>query len=227
MKPGLLANSLLITGLLTLARPVAAQVATPEFTPDGLQLIDDTNLALVYAEPGADMSQYDKIYLVEPYVAFKKNWQREQNRQWQNKRVSTGDMDKIKTELAALFMDVFSKTLIDGGYRLVTEAGDDVLLIKPAIINLDIVAPDTNSPGITRSYSETAGEMTLYMELYDSVTGDLIAKALDRKRDRVTGYFQWRNKVSNRAAANRILQVWADVLKEGLDDARLSTPGKS
>lgn len=223
MKPVLLAYSLMITGLAALAGPVAAQDAAPEFTPDGLQLIDDTNLALVYAEPGADMSQYDRIFLDTPYVAFKKNWQREQNRQSQNKRVSTADMERIKTELAALFVEVFTRTLSDGGYQLVTETGDDVLLIRPAIINLDVVAPDINAPGITTSYSETAGEMTLYMELYDSVTGDLIARALDRKRDRVTGYFQWRNKVSNRAAANRILQVWADVLKEGLDDARLAS----
>ena len=225
MKPGLLAYSILITGLAALAGPVTAQDAAPEFTLDGLQLIDDTNLALVYAEPGADMSQYDKIYLEAPYVAFKKNWQKEQNRQWQNKRVTAADMERIRTELAALFMDVFTKTLSDGGYQLVTEAGDDVLQIKPAIVNLDIVAPDTHAPGITRSYSETAGEMTLYMELYDSLTGDLIARALDRKRDRVTGYFQWRNKVSNRAAANRILQVWAKVLKEGLDDTGVAKTG--
>jgi len=223
MKPGFLCCTLMITALVALAGPVTAQDAAPEFTPDGLQLIDDTNLALVYAEPGADMRQYDKIFLDTPYVAFKKNWQREQNRQWQNKRVSAADMERIKTELAALFMDVFAKTLGDGGYQLVNEAGDDVLLIKPAIINLDVVAPDINAPGITHSYSETAGEMTLYMELYDSVTGDLIARALDRKRDRFTGYFQWRNKVSNRAAANRILQVWAGVLKEGLDDAGVTS----
>ena len=225
MKPVFLARSLLITGLVALAGPVTAQDAAPEFTPDGLQLIEDSNLALVYAEPGAELGRYEKILLATPYVAFKKNWQREQNRKWQNKRVSTADMEKIKTELAALFMDVFSSTLSDGGYQLVTEAGADVLLIKPAIINLDVVAPDINAPGITQSFSETAGEMTLYMELCDSVTGDLLAKALDRKRDRVTGYFQWRNKVSNRAAANRILQVWADVLKEGLDDAGAASRG--
>jgi hypothetical protein len=70
-----------------------------------------------------------------------------------------------------------------------------------------------------RSYAESAGEMTLYIELYDSVTDDLIGKALDRKRDRKTGYFQWHNRVTNRAAANRILKEWAKVLKEGLDEA--------
>jgi hypothetical protein len=123
-------------------------------------------------------------------------------------------------------MEVFSKTLQEGGYQLASGPGDDVLGVKSAIINLDIVAPDVSSPGITRTYSESAGEMTLYMELYDSVSGDLLAKALDRREDRRTGYFQWRNRVTNRAAANRILKVWAGVLKEGLDDARKTLPQK-
>jgi len=94
------------------------------------------------------------------------------------------------------------------------------LLIKPAIINLDVFAPDTMDANRGNSFTETAGEMTLYLELYDSVTDDLIAKALDRRRDRETGYFQWQTRINNRAAANRILQVWANVLKEGLDGAR-------
>jgi hypothetical protein len=220
MKFNVLFNFLLIVSLAAaFGSCFAEEAAKSEFTIDGLQLIEDSNLALVYAEPGIDMSRYSKVYLDTPYVAFKKNWQRTQNRVGPN-RVSNDDMAKIKTELSSLFMDVFSKTLEEGGYTLVTEAGEDVLRIKPAIVNLDIVAPDTSAPGSTRTYSESAGEMTLYMELYDSVTGDLLARALDRKEDRKTGYFEWQNRVTNRAAAHRILKVWAGVLKEGLDDAK-------
>jgi len=210
---------LLIASLSALGNPGAAAEERPEFTIEGLQLIEDSNLALVYAEPDIDLGRYNRIYLDTPHVAFRKNWQRSQNR-FQSSKVTDDDMAKIKTELSALFMDVFSKTLTEGGYELATEPGEDVLLVRPAIINLDIIAPDTPSPGITRTYSETAGEMTLYMELYDSVSGDLLAKALDRKEDRRTGYFEWQTRVTNRAAANRILKVWAKVLKEGLDDAR-------
>ena len=223
MKFGALCRLLMIASLAVTAGPCAAADDRPEFTLEGLQLIEDSNLALVYAEPGANLARYSRIYLDAPQVAFKKNWKNIQNR-YDAVRVSDGDMDKIKAELSELFMQVFAKTLEDGGYALADGPGDDVLGVKSAIINLDIVAPDVNSPGITRTYSETAGEMTLYMELYDSVSGDLLAKALDRKADRRTGYFQWRNRVTNRAAANRILKAWAGVLKEGLDDARAAAP---
>jgi hypothetical protein len=213
---------LLIASLLAASGLSAAQEDDSELDIKSMQLVEDSNLALVYAQPDIDWGQYSKIYMDDPYVAFKENWQRDQNRGkpgW----ITDADMAKIKIELSSLFMGVFTETLLEGGYELVLETGEDVLLIRPAIIGLDIVAPDKNSPGLSRTYAESAGEMTLYLELYDSVSGEMLAKALDRKVDRQTGYFEWQNRVTNRAAANRILRVWANVLKEGLDDARSST----
>jgi len=214
-----LISSFVFTSLLIVSSLSKAEEGVPESSVDGLQLIKDSNLALVYAEPGADLGRYNRIYLDDAYIAFKERWQRNKNLNAPDK-ISDDDMTKMKAELAALFREVFSRTLEEGGYDLVTEYAEDVLLVKPAIINLDVTSPDIRSGAMVRSYSETAGEMTLYLELYDSVSGHLIAKALDRQEDRQTGYFQWQNRVTNRAAANRILQIWANVLKEGLDEAR-------
>ena len=192
----------------------------PQTTVEGLERVKDSKLALVYVEPGADFSQFKRIYLVDTYVAFKKNWRRDQNLTTNPNKISSSDLDKMKSELAGMFREVFTKVLAEGGYELVNERAEDVLMIKPAIINLNISAPDTLSSDDTRSYSESPGEMTLYLELYDSVTDDLVAKAMDLQTDRETGYFQWQARVTNRAAANRILTVWANVLKDGLDGAR-------
>ena len=219
MKFGVLIKIMVLFSLVLTANHAVAQAPVPEVTVEGLQLIKDSNLALVYAEPGIDLRQYSKIKLDDAYIAFRKNWRRDQNRHHPQK-VNAEDMARMKAELSFLFREVFSRTLLEGGYELVNERAEDVLLIRPAIINLDVVAPDTMDANRGNSYSETTGEMTLYLELYDSVTDDLIAKALDRKIDRQTGYFQWQNRITNRAAANRILQVWANVLKEGLDEAR-------
>jgi hypothetical protein len=218
MKRNTLVYSLVTTLLLTASSLSAAKVEIPEVSVDGLHHVKDSKLALVYAQPGVDFGQYQRVYLADTYVAFKKNWQRSQNRSG-SQRVSAGDMEKIKIELASLFRQVFTETLEEGGYELVTERAEDVLIIKPAIINLYIVAPDV-SAGISHTYTESAGEMTLYLELSDSVTDDVIAKAYDRALGRETGYFEWRNRGTNRAAAKRILKVWANVLKEGLDEAK-------
>lgn len=221
MKFRVIPGFLILVSLMLVNGPIVAQEDLDKVNIDGLFLIDDTQLAKVYLQPGVVMSQYNRIHLADAYIAFKKDWQRGKPTP-ESDRINADDMAKIRIELSSRFRDVFSQTLEEGGYELVTERAEDVLLIKPAIINLGIIETDKPSAGNDLSYSETAGEMTLYLELYDSLTGDLIAKAYDRNTDRQTGYFKWQNRLSNRAAANRIMQVWARALKEGLDEARRS-----
>lgn len=195
----------------------------PEFTVDGLKLVPNTkDIAVVYAEPGANLSQYNRVYLVEPFVAFKKNWQRDQNRS-HTLKVRTSDMERIKKNVAELFMEVFTEELTGGGYELTTERAEDVLIVKPAIIDLDVNAPDTMSAGRSRTYADSAGAMTLYLELYDSETDDLLAKALDPKADRQSSFMQWQSGPANRAAGKRMMKPWAEALRKGLDRAREET----
>jgi len=192
----------------------------PEYTIEGLQRVPDTkDIAVVYAEAGADLAQYNRIYLIEPYVAFKKNWQRDQNR-GMGMKVKNTDMERIKIRVRELFMEVFTNELEKGGYTLTNERAEDVLIVRPAIIDLDVNAPDIMSAGRTDTYVRSAGSMTLYLELYDAETDDLLAKALDLKADRDRGFMHWQTGPANRQAAKRMMQPWAEALREGLDEAR-------
>jgi len=206
---------------LTLAATsaIAKEKELPEVTEDGLHRVHDSKMAIVYAEPEADLSGYRNVQLLDAYVAFKKNWERDK-RSSSMVRVTSKDMEEMKKRLAGEFQAVFTQTLEEGGYPVVNEAGDDVLLLRPAIINLDVTAPDTMQAGLSKTYVDSAGEMTLYVELYDSVTGDLIAKALDRKVDRNRGYYTWANSMTNKVAAERILKGWAEILLSALNEAK-------
>ena len=221
--------ALLAAVLIVIAGPAAAKEPQelPQVTEDGLHLVPDSKMAIVYAEPGASLAGYRRVQLLDAYVAFRKNWERDQrSRSAQALRVTSKDVENIKNKLAQEFHEVFTEVLEEGGYPVVDEAGEDVLLIRPAIINLDVNAPDTPQAGRTRSYVSSAGEMTLYVELYDSVTGDQIAKALDRKADRSRdGYYTWANSVTNRTAARRILEGWATILVDALNEAKERTTG--
>jgi len=207
--------------LLTTANSLMAKEDEfPEVTVDGLHRVADSKLAVVYAEPGADLSQYNRILLLDAHVAFKKNWERNQRSSSAlTRKVTSKDIEKIKNTLAAEFQTIFQTTLEEGGYEVVTEPGEDVLLVRPAIINLDVNAPDTPRAGSTMTFAQSAGEMTLYVELYDSVTSDLIAKALDRRVDNQS-YYTWTNSVTNKKAAEKILKGWASILLEALNEAR-------
>ncbi len=206
--------------------PAWAKKTLPAVNDEGMELVKDSELATVYADPGADLSIYKRIWLEDATVAFKKNWQRDQNRHYPFK-VRTEDMDRIENDVATLFREVFTKELLDGGYEMTEEAGYDVLIVKPAIVDLDVTAPDIQRTGRTDSYSESAGEMTLNLELYDSLTGDKIVKATDRKRDYRRGYVEWRTSVSNRADARRMMTSWAKALRSSLDEARSATGSSS
>ena len=212
----------LITLIAGTAAVQAKEQELPPINEDGLHLIPDTKMAIVYADPEADLGPYSRVMLMEAYVAFKKNWARDQrSRSASSLGVRSKDMEKIKSTLATEFQDVFVTVLEDGGYPVVDEAGEDVLLVRPAIINLDPTAPESSEPGRRTTYVSSAGEMTLYIELYDSVTGDIIAKAMDRRSDRRhDGFYTWANSATNKAAADRILKGWATLLLEALNEAK-------
>jgi hypothetical protein len=194
----------------------------PEISMEGLELVEKDSRGEIYADPGVDWSVYSKINLQEATVAFRRHWQRDQNR-YDPWKVKNKDVEKIKSGLAELFHEVFSEELsTNGGYTITEETGDDVMTIKPAIVDLDVYAPDTMTAGRSRSFAESAGKMTLKLEIHDSVSGDLLAKASDRREAPRYGHAQWATSVSNTAEARRMLQRWATGLRKRLDEASSS-----
>jgi hypothetical protein len=225
-----LAAIALAVGTLALCDTTQARKALPETSPEGLKLAPKTKLSAVYLRDGVSFSGYDKVMILDCYVAFKKNWQRDQNSDMRSSfKVSDEDITRIKTELADEFKRVFTKELTAKGQTVVTATGPDVLILRPAIIDLDVTSPDTMEPGITRSYSATAGQATLFLELYDSVTSELLARVYDAEQvEGMGGYFSVRNKASNYTDAERMLKKWANIIGTHLQAARDSggTPAK-
>ncbi len=217
---GVAASGILMA--LALMAPVAATAddhTNPE-SIDGLVLVPDSKVEAAYVDPDADFGEYNRIMMLDALVAFKKDWQKNTSKTGSRHRVSANDMERIKTEVAIMFREVFAEELSkDDGYEIVDEAGEDVLLIRPAIIDLDIAAPDTPTAGRSRTYTARSGAATLYIELYDSMTGDMLARAADRKVARQTGgYLTYTNRVTNTADARRMFRSWARQLRSALDE---------
>ena len=205
---------------------IAEESTPPEVTVDGLHLVKGTEMARVYAKPDVDLSGYNRFYVLAPQVAFEKDWQRKQNSIPGN-TVTTEDMQRIKAELSALFVEVFKQELQDkGGYALAEAPAEDVLVVSPAIIDLNVIAPTTPRNRNSRSAVASAGAMTLYMELIDSVTGDKLVKAIDYKYDRTYPNPIRANQKRNETAARDLLGEWAELLRLALDEARTVINGK-
>jgi hypothetical protein len=209
------------TGLRTILTALLAAVlctasasgkSVPEVTHDGLHLVPHSSMERTWVKPGEDFSQYNRVGLLDCFVAFKKHWR------LNHQGVRTYDMNKIKKSLAEEFRKVFTEELQKNGYPIATGSGDDVLLVRPAIINLDIVAPDTGSDVSSITFTTSAGTMALYVELYDSVSNEILARAVDQRRANHIGDVEETSFGTNTADARRLLKHWADLLIEKLDE---------
>lgn len=198
----------------------------PAQTDDGLNRVEGTRVDAAYLAPGADLGQYEVLYIREVEVSFVANWLRDTNRD--NRSVSAqltqADADKIKVAIADAFQSVFTKQLREAGYTVLDDkasagAEDDILVLVPAIIDLDVTAPDNQTIGRNRSYVTSAGSMTLQMEMLDGLTSALIARVSDDQESRDYGMVRVANSVTNKAEAERIFRRWADLLVKALDQA--------
>jgi hypothetical protein len=205
---------------LACSSALRAQDAPPT-TSGGLVLRTDTGSSLVYLKPGAKFGKYDKVAILDCFVQFDKNWQSNYNSNQVDPStfVTTDDMNRIKKELAEQFKKIFTQELQAGGYQVVTTGGTDVLILRPAIINLRVTAPDLMTPGINTTVVSSAGSATLYLELWDSVTNTLLARILNSQSDQQP-WAQAANSVTNAMAADFILKSWADNLRKHLEAAR-------
>lgn len=218
LAAGMLASALLAAPVLQAEDKPSGKPA-PAVSHDGLHLVPGSEVAAAWVKPDADFSGYQRVMILEAYVALRKGWLRDKNRSSIH-RITNSDVERIKGDVAELFHETFVEVLSEkDGYPVAAAAGDDVLLLRPAIIDLDVTAPDLPTAGRSYNFAASAGAATLYLELYDSVSGEILARAVDRKAANHPGdLMRWSNKVTNRAEAKRLFAGWARLLRQRLDE---------
>jgi len=208
---------LLALGMTVLAG-CASSPAGPPGEWDGLVQRPDARLGAVFVKPDAEIVAYTSVLLDPLQVRFAANWDPNSTRRSLARRLNATDVAAIKEQLAELFQETFRAELARGGYTLVNEPGPDTLRVTPAVVDLYITAPDTSSAGRSRTYTANSGRMTLVVELRDSVTGEVLARAIDTQSGRGFGTMTWTNRVTNIADARSAIAIWASALRRGLDE---------
>lgn len=215
----------LLMSALALAACSSLATAKAPATWDGMVQVKSKKLALAYLLPNADFRAYSKVMFDTPEVAFSKNWQRDYNRSTMtlSGRVSDKDMleavDGAKQSLSKIFPERFTRE----GYQVVTEPGPDVLRLSLAIIDLQVNAPERDLPGRSRTYAVDAGEATFAIEARDSLTGQLLGRAVDR-REAGEGPTYRRTYSSNMADFEDLFDTWAKIAASGLTELKSVSP---
>ena len=201
----------------------AAKDAPPQVSEDGLHLVKQTKTRLVYKKPDATFSQYKRVAIIDCTVEFSKDWLKNYNSSQRDpaRRISQSDLDRAKADLASQFKKIFTDELATkGGYQISENAAPDVLVLRPALVNIQVSAPDLMTPGRSVTFVQESGQMTLYLELWDSATNTILARVMDaRGSNDYNGMGQRSTSVSNKAAADQMMRVWAKELRERLDVA--------
>jgi uncharacterized protein DUF3313 len=204
-------------------------VAEPAFTAsgadleelmshDGLQKISVKGIDLAYARPGATLADYTKVSIDPVEVSFHKDWNPDKT--GSRMKLSAAERENIRMGVAKIVREEFVNELqTKGSYQVVDAAGPDVLRVRAIIINLYVNAPNATTAGRSRTYAVSAGEMTIVAELYDSETGEVVARIYDRREARKSGVLTLTSSDVNASEARAIASSWARILRTRLDAA--------
>jgi hypothetical protein len=210
----LLASALLLTSAFATTKADLEKA----MSYDGLEKINVKGIDLAYARPGATLAEYNRVKLEPVEVAFHKNWY--PTRTGSRIKLSADERENIRTGVAKIVYEEFVKELqTKSNYGVADESGPDVLRVKARIVNLYVDAPGTGTPGRSRTYTVSAGEVTILAELFDSETDQVLARIVDRRVARNTAMLTLSNSVLNADEARAIASSWARVLRDGLDKA--------
>ena len=211
------ARSMMAGLALALLAATPALADKPPQSWDGLELTKKKGLDLVYVRPNVEFKAYQDVSIDGLEVAFDKNWDPNDSVRGTSRRMSTADIEKIRTDMATEFRKVFVEELGKGGYAVVDQAGENTLRVSPGLADVYINAPDRMEAGRVTTYTTDAGRMTLVMELRDGPTNQLLARVIDRKSGTDMGFAQVTNSVTNTAEFRRMVRSWAQRLVKGLD----------
>ena len=201
--------------LIIFAGAIFAEDTKSDAKDSGLELKSESKWLTVHVKPGVDFSGYKTIKMEDVTVAFKDDWQRDYNKHYRgiDFRIDDKDMKELTDRATEQFDEVFSEKIAeDGRYSLVDKAGKDSLIIKPAIVDLDINGPDKNTASSTTVMVRQAGEATLLLDIYDSTGKKLLATIIDEEDTRDYSRAFRTNRVRNKSEFMVVYRRWVENL---------------
>ena len=191
-----------------------------EVTFDGLFPVKGGSFDAAWARDDVDLTKYTKLMLEGVGVEYRPGG--EGGRMWQARTTAQHFevTERQKAEFEALMAEVFTEELGKSKkFTIVDEPGPDVLLIKGALLDVvSFVPPDVGTSSRDRIYLSRVGEATLVLELRDSITEAILARAIDRRAAESQWNFSESNRVRNRSEVRRLAATWARMLRTRLDE---------
>ncbi len=204
--------------LATGALGASAKEGDASMGRDGLQKITVDGVEIAYARPGASLAGYQRLMLDPMEVSLDKSWH--PTRTGSTQKMNAREREKFRVYVAGIIEQAFVKEIgTKGSYPVVTESGPDVLRVKASVVDVALNAPDTGNVSGSNTYVRHAGVMTLKAELYDSASGQVLARVADRREANDRGRIHIANDSFNEGEVRIVATEWADILLQALEKA--------
>ncbi len=217
--------------LLTTALVVSIAACTPapsiqegpdaEVTFDGLVAINNSVFQRAWIDPDIDLSVYNQILPGGAEFEFRAVRGSAGTSMRASSRTEFPISEENQQRLIDTVGEIFREELSKSQYFTITdERGPDVLIVKGALLDIVSRVPPQRA-GRSDVFLSSIGEATLVLELRDSISGETLYRAADRRAAEPAGSRGVRaNTVTTWNEVRRLARRWATRLREGLDSTR-------
>ena len=197
--------------------PTLSDDPNAEITFDGLHELKNSAADIAWAMPGVDLSGFTKIKVQDAGIEFRPGGESGRS---SFSRSSTGPFE-VTEKQKARFREIVEEIVQDElgksvKFALTDEPGPDVLLVRIALLDVASFVPPAEL-GRADIYLRDIGEVTLVLELRDSITGAILVRAIDRDAIGDSDRMNRSSSAANAADVKRLIRRWMSGLRKRLD----------
>ena len=218
MKYAVIALLALAVAGCSSAPPTVQTGPDAEVSFDGLHLIDNSVFALAWADPDADWARYNKFIAGGAEFEFRAVRQgntTQRARSGQNEFfIDDASRDRLKEETSAIFAEELARS---ERFTETDTRAPDALILRGALHDIvSNVPPEQMGRG--NIFISSVGEATLVLEAVDSMSGEVLFRAVERRAAQHGGGQATRvSSVTTWSEVRRLVRRWATTLQQGMD----------
>lgn len=185
----------------------------------GLSVVENTRFDGTFIAPGAQFSQYKKLFVEQLDMSDVKVRKQSSNNFTYDTPWELNDDDR-RYYSERYIEALMNNLIVDGAYTTAMQAGADVMTVSAKVLEIAPLGSKDDTKGRPTSmkvYSEGMGTMTLEITLYDSLSGKPLAIITDQ-RD-LGRIWEENNRVTNNVQIRLAFNQWLKNLRTELDRA--------
>lgn len=189
---------------------------------DGLVPVSVKGLDQAWTKPEANLSKYTKIMLEKAEIQYRQVKPAALQYDTPLSQTEYPVSEEGKAYLEKLLVDTFSQELGKSEMFTVVQApGPDVLKVRVSLLDVvSMVPPERSSK--SPIFLDSIGEATLVLELYDSQSNAILARAIDRGTADSPAWKMTSSSAETDTEVRELVANWASILRSELEEVKRS-----